>query len=146
VQFSLVADGVVILNPGSVGQPRDGDPRAAYAVIDDGTIELKRIAYPIEETVAHLEATRLPERAKQMYRECLRLGRLPHPAPGGGARRMSRPDRVGPAYLILFASLYALQGVVVAYFFNYNQGYMEAAGVPRGPSAGSRRWRRCPWS
>jgi putative phosphoesterase len=84
VQFSLVADGVVVLNPGSVGQPRDGDPRAAYAVIDGGTIQLKRIAYPIEETVAHLDATRLPERAKQMYRECLRLGRLPHPASGGG--------------------------------------------------------------
>jgi PAT family beta-lactamase induction signal transducer AmpG len=45
---------------------------------------------------------------------------------------MSRPDRVRPTYLILFASLYAIQGVVVAYFFNYNQGYMSAAGVPVG--------------
>ncbi|HEX8199739.1 MAG TPA: MFS transporter [Isosphaeraceae bacterium] len=42
---------------------------------------------------------------------------------------MSRPERVRPAYLILFAALYAIQGVVVAYFFNYNQGYMSAAGV-----------------
>ena len=39
---------------------------------------------------------------------------------------------VGPAALGLFAALYALQGVVVAYFFNFNQGYMEAAGVPAG--------------
>jgi MFS transporter, PAT family, beta-lactamase induction signal transducer AmpG len=37
--------------------------------------------------------------------------------------------RVRPAYLLLFASLYAIQGVVVAYFFNYNQGYMKTAGV-----------------
>src|SRR5689334_22855963 len=33
VQFQLETDGMRILNPGSVGQPRDGDPRAAYAVI-----------------------------------------------------------------------------------------------------------------
>jgi PAT family beta-lactamase induction signal transducer AmpG len=38
--------------------------------------------------------------------------------------------RVGSAYLGLFAALYALQGVVVAYFFNFNQPYMESAGVP----------------
>src|SRR3954453_22166284 len=43
MQFNLVAGGVVILNPGSVGQPRDGDPRAAYAIIDDGKIELRRV-------------------------------------------------------------------------------------------------------
>jgi MFS transporter, PAT family, beta-lactamase induction signal transducer AmpG len=42
----------------------------------------------------------------------------------------SRPDRIAPGYLILGAALYALQGVVVAYFFNFNQLYMEAAGVP----------------
>ncbi|MBX6313384.1 MAG: MFS transporter [Isosphaeraceae bacterium] len=40
-----------------------------------------------------------------------------------------RAERVAPAYLLLFASLYAIQGVVVAYFFNFNQLYMEAAGV-----------------
>jgi len=45
---------------------------------------------------------------------------------------VSRPERVGWDYLILFASLYAVQGVVVAYFFNFNQPYMEEAGVPHG--------------
>jgi putative phosphoesterase len=77
MQFNLRADGVVILNPGSVGQPRDGDPRAAYAVIDGSQIELKRVAYSIDEAIAGIEATGLPERAKKMYGDCLRLGRLP---------------------------------------------------------------------
>ena len=36
---------VTILNPGSVGQPRDGDPRAAFALIEDGTPSLHRVAY-----------------------------------------------------------------------------------------------------
>lgn len=37
-------------NPGSVGQPRDYDPRAAYAVMEDGRIELHRTTYPIAAT------------------------------------------------------------------------------------------------
>jgi putative phosphoesterase len=82
LQFNLYAEGVVVVNPGSVGQPRDGDPRAAYAVIEDGKIELKRVAYPVEETIARVEASALPERAKQILRQSLRLGRLPGSDPG----------------------------------------------------------------
>jgi putative phosphoesterase len=36
---------LTIVNPGSVGQPLDGDPRAAYAVWDDGEITLRRAEY-----------------------------------------------------------------------------------------------------
>lgn len=38
-----------LVNPGSVGQPRDGDVRAAFALVDDdaGTIELRRAVYPV---------------------------------------------------------------------------------------------------
>ena len=37
------------VNPGSVGQPRDNNPQAAYAVydMDEGTVELRRLAYDI---------------------------------------------------------------------------------------------------
>jgi putative phosphoesterase len=80
MQFNLLVNGVVVLNPGSVGQPRDGDPRASYAIIDDGRIELKRVAYPIEETIARIEALDWPERAKTMMSECLRRGRLDGPS------------------------------------------------------------------
>ncbi len=44
----------VVLNPGSVGQPLDGNPRASYAVIKDGVAEIRRVAYDIEATVAGL--------------------------------------------------------------------------------------------
>ena len=72
-----LAGGRTALNPGSVGQPRDGDARAAYAVIEDNRIELKRVIYPIEETVARVEALPLPERAKQLLAHSFRHGRLP---------------------------------------------------------------------
>jgi len=77
MQFNLNVNGVVVLNPGSVGQPRDGDPRAAYAIIEDGRIALKRVAYPIEETITRMRDRPLPEPAQWLYAECLRQGRLP---------------------------------------------------------------------
>jgi len=52
-----------LLNPGSVGQPRDGDPRAAYAIVDTEhrRIELFRVKYPVEETQAKIIRAGLPE-------------------------------------------------------------------------------------
>jgi predicted phosphodiesterase len=52
-----------LLNPGSVGQPRDGDPRAAYAIADTTKrrVELYRLKYPVEETQAKIIAAGLAE-------------------------------------------------------------------------------------
>jgi len=52
-----------ILNPGSVGQPRDGDPRAAWLELDldAGVAQYHRVAYPIERTQADIRAAGLPE-------------------------------------------------------------------------------------
>ncbi|MBN2240146.1 MAG: metallophosphoesterase family protein [Dehalococcoidales bacterium] len=54
----------VIINPGSVGQPRDGDPRASYAVYDDeaGIIQLHRVSYDIDETQDKMIKKGLPMR------------------------------------------------------------------------------------
>lgn len=52
-----------IINPGSVGQPRDQDPRAAYAIFDTDAqqVTFHRIAYDIEQTQQQMRAARLPE-------------------------------------------------------------------------------------
>jgi predicted phosphodiesterase len=52
-----------LLNPGSVGQPRDGDPRAAYAIVDGDArmVELVRVDYPVEVTQAKVLKAGLPE-------------------------------------------------------------------------------------
>ena len=52
-----------LLNPGSVGQPRDGDPRAAWLLIDDaaGRAAFRRVPYPIEQTQAEMRERGLPE-------------------------------------------------------------------------------------
>jgi diadenosine tetraphosphatase ApaH/serine/threonine PP2A family protein phosphatase len=52
-----------LVNPGSVGQPRDGDPRAAYALADTSAkrVELFRVDYPIETTQSKVIKAGLPE-------------------------------------------------------------------------------------
>lgn len=65
----------LVINPGSVGQSRDGDPRASYAVIEDFKVDLKRVEYPIEETVQSIHESRLPDVAKELTIQVLRTGR-----------------------------------------------------------------------
>jgi diadenosine tetraphosphatase ApaH/serine/threonine PP2A family protein phosphatase len=51
-----------LLNPGSVGQPRDGDPRAAWLLLDTdaGRASFRRVEYPIEQTQAEMAEADLP--------------------------------------------------------------------------------------
>ena len=52
----------LVLNPGGVGQPRDGDPRASYAVYDsdEETVTIHRVEYDIAATQKLMEAAALP--------------------------------------------------------------------------------------
>jgi putative phosphoesterase len=63
-----------IVNPGSVGQPKDGDPRAAYALWEDGEVELRRVAYPIEATVRAYADTPLATADVECLSTVLRTG------------------------------------------------------------------------
>jgi len=44
-------EGKTMINVGSVGQPRDGDPRACYVVLEDDLVRFRRVEYPVEETI-----------------------------------------------------------------------------------------------
>jgi putative phosphoesterase len=59
IPFHLRLGRVDVLNPGSIGQPRDGDPRAAYAVIEDGSVSLRRADYDIDATLRQMRTTAL---------------------------------------------------------------------------------------
>lgn len=50
-----------VFNPGSVGQPRDRDPRAAWALLDRGTLSFRRTSYDIERAQASIRDAGLPE-------------------------------------------------------------------------------------
>ncbi|MCZ6735706.1 MAG: metallophosphoesterase family protein [Planctomycetota bacterium] len=55
-EYKLRDDEKAIINPGSVGQPRDLDPRASYAVIDDDRVRFIRLEYDIDAVVAKIRS------------------------------------------------------------------------------------------
>lgn len=59
IQHAETFDDGIVVNPGSVGQPRDGDPDAAYAVVDltAGTVDCRRVPYDISLVQDRIEAT-----------------------------------------------------------------------------------------
>ncbi|MEO8098846.1 MAG: metallophosphoesterase family protein [Acidobacteriota bacterium] len=61
--LELEPDYFYLLNPGSVGQPRDGDRRAAYAVfsMEDQTVEYRRVEYDIDKAANKILAAGMPE-------------------------------------------------------------------------------------
>ena len=58
----VMSDGRWLINPGGVGQPRDGDPRAAWLLLDTGTwtATWRRVEYPIDEAAKAIEEAGLP--------------------------------------------------------------------------------------
>lgn len=61
----------MILNPGSVGQPRDRDPRASYAILDteEETWEMRRVDYNVGEVQVRILEAGLPERQALRLRD-----------------------------------------------------------------------------
>jgi diadenosine tetraphosphatase ApaH/serine/threonine PP2A family protein phosphatase len=82
--LSIRSGKTVVINPGSVGQPKDGDPSAAYAVWTDGEVKLRRVAYDIEETVRAYAETPLDPGDVAALAEVLRTG--------GNLPQRAKPD------------------------------------------------------
>lgn len=70
VPFAKRVGDTLVANPGSVGQPRDGNPDAAYAVLEGDGITHHRVDYPVEEVVDAVAEAGLPA----MLGERLRRG------------------------------------------------------------------------
>jgi len=65
-----LSEGEWLINPGAVGQPRDGDPRAAWLLLDTEvwSAEWRRVEYPIEEAASAIEDAGLPKvLAQRLY-------------------------------------------------------------------------------
>ena len=69
-----------VINPGSVGQPRDGDPRAAYAIIEKGQVEFRRVPYDIDQTIRHMQSCGIDESVIAKAEIVLRSGGSPSSA------------------------------------------------------------------
>ncbi len=72
--FCLDLGHLSVVNPGSVGQPRDGDPRCAYAIIENGRIEFRRVEYNIDETLKQMKESGVEPEALELAEAVLRSG------------------------------------------------------------------------
>lgn len=70
VQMVQEYEGKTYCNPGSVGQPRDHDPRAAFAVYEDGRFSLHRVKYDMQRVFGLMQAAGFDD----YYYGCLQTG------------------------------------------------------------------------
>lgn len=75
--FELDVDGIKVMNPGSVGQPRDGDPRCSYATIEDRKVTFHRVEYDIAATIDQMRSTGMDSWAVKLADSLLRTGCKP---------------------------------------------------------------------
>ena len=76
----------LVVNPGSVGQPKGGDPRAAYAIWEDGRVAHRCASYDVEQTIRAYRGLGLEPHIMNVLAEVLRTG----------GRSPSGPSRQGP--------------------------------------------------
>ena len=74
--FVLPLKDKTVINPGSVGQPRNLDPRASYAIYEKGRVTLKQIEYPIEKAIERYREAGLSEQICELATNVLRNGGL----------------------------------------------------------------------
>ncbi|WP_437226623.1 metallophosphoesterase family protein [Planctomicrobium sp. SH661] len=72
--FHLDLGEIQVVNPGSVGQPRDGDWRASYAIIEDGHVSLKRVEYDLDACLKQISESAVPRWAVSLSEAVLRSG------------------------------------------------------------------------
>lgn len=114
-------DGVLLLNPGSVGRPVDGDPRASYALLSVTKkgieAELFRVPYDVDQCVSALRAAGLPEEFGNMFLSGTDLGEAPvSPEEGEAERFRAEALRVGQKYVDMGEHMTQVAGLAVLLF------------------------------
>lgn len=74
IQIKGLKDKKVLINPGSVGQPRDGDARASYAIYDGDSVRIKRVPYDFSKTQEKILALPIDEKIKKDNSDRLAAG------------------------------------------------------------------------
>lgn len=74
VPFHLDLGRTQVVNPGSIGQPRDGDPRASYAIVENGQVAMRRVEYDIDATLRQMQSTGIEPWAIDLTEAVLRSG------------------------------------------------------------------------
>ena len=77
VQFFREEGNRIVVNPGSIGQSKSGNPRATYALWENGSVVLHSYAYPVERTVKQLRAMPVSREVQDFLIAVLKAGVVP---------------------------------------------------------------------
>ncbi|MFA6001280.1 MAG: YfcE family phosphodiesterase [Thermoleophilia bacterium] len=77
IPFMKEIGGRLMVNVGSVGQPRDGISRASYAILENGEVELKRVKYDIKSAIARLRKLPIDKTAIDELSHILKHAKTP---------------------------------------------------------------------
>lgn len=72
--FARPVGGGLVINPGSLGMPKDGNPHGSYAVLDGPSVQFCRVAYDPEPMIARLRTLNLPAHVLDQLAETFRTG------------------------------------------------------------------------
>lgn len=76
IPMHITVDETQLINPGSVGQPRDGIPEVSYAIVENGKVELRRVKYDIEAELRQVRESGVDGEAYRISETVLRSGAL----------------------------------------------------------------------
>jgi putative phosphoesterase len=77
IPFSRSFNGQILVNPGSIGQPKTGNADACYAVWEDGRVSLRTYAYPINDTIEKIRSMPIGKKIQEDLITVLECGGLP---------------------------------------------------------------------
>ena len=75
--FMKEIGGRLMVNVGSVGQPRDGIAKASYAVLENGEVELKQVQYDVKSAIARLRKLPIDKTAIDELSYILKHAKMP---------------------------------------------------------------------
>lgn len=79
IQFSLCEGAQLVVNPGSIGQPKMGKPDPAYAIWENGSVTLHSYKYPVERTVERMRSMQIGTAEQKLLIDVLETGIAPKP-------------------------------------------------------------------
>jgi putative phosphoesterase len=74
IPFVRLIGNRVVVNPGSLGQPKNGKSDACYAIWEDGSFSLKSFPYAVDETIRRLKALQFPQEVEKDWITVLQTG------------------------------------------------------------------------
>ncbi len=77
LQFSLRQGEQSVVNPGSIGQPKTGTARAAYAIWENSSVRLHKYEYPVQKTAARVHSIPVSASTKEFLVKILQSGAVP---------------------------------------------------------------------